>query len=94
MSDNSDSDYDNAIFYPVMLPYPIREDVPPNRENELVVHQRPLVVCNQPSGEGANCLQDHRWDAGAVSHDSLRFDRERAFLTALNELKDLHLALG
>ncbi|GIY28931.1 hypothetical protein CDAR_621451 [Caerostris darwini] len=78
MSDESDSDYENAIFYPVMLPYPVREALPPNRENELAVHQRPLVVCNQPSDESLALLQDHQWDVGAVSHDSLRLNRERA----------------
>ncbi|GIX84453.1 hypothetical protein CDAR_620691 [Caerostris darwini] len=65
MSDNSDSDYENAIFYPVLLPCPTREDVPPNRENRLVVHY-------EKSDEGLKLLNKHQWGLGAVSHDSLK----------------------
>ncbi|GIY89149.1 hypothetical protein CDAR_614101 [Caerostris darwini] len=90
MSDNSDSDYENAVFYPVLLPHPIREDVFPDRENELVVHQRPLMVCNQPSGRGPNYVQDHQWHVGVVSHYSLRLKRERDVLRRTLRTEDLN----
>ncbi|GIY42069.1 hypothetical protein CDAR_282661 [Caerostris darwini] len=90
MSDKGDSDYESAIFYPVLLPYPIREDVPPNRENELVVRERPLVVHPQNSGEGPTFAQDHQWDVGVVSHDSLRLNRERASLRRTRRTEDLN----
>ncbi|GIY87936.1 hypothetical protein CDAR_525171 [Caerostris darwini] len=61
-----------------MFPYPVREAIPPNRENELAVHQRPLVVCNQHSDKGPNFLKNHHCDEDVISHDSLRLNRERA----------------
>ncbi|GIY58965.1 hypothetical protein CDAR_87441 [Caerostris darwini] len=76
-----------------MLPYPIREAAPSNRENELAVHQRPLVVCNQSSGESPNFLNDHHCDEGVMSHDSLELNREMGFLLHRTQrIEDLHLA--
>ncbi|GIY45659.1 hypothetical protein CDAR_576531 [Caerostris darwini] len=62
-----------------MLPYPIRENGPPNRENnKLVVHQRPFVALHENSDEGLRVLKEHHWGLGVISHDSLKLSRERA----------------
>ncbi|GIY62551.1 hypothetical protein CDAR_35861 [Caerostris darwini] len=84
MSDKSDSDYESADFYPVMLPYPIRENVP-----TTTIHQRPLVVSNQPD-RGPTFMQEQHRDVGVVSHDSLRLNRERAVLHRTQRTEDLY----